>query len=185
MFSGQHFLEHFPLDAVAPESVGVGFVLRPGGFLPVDLHGAIAGEIHFLLQDRFHLAHAVFHPLPVEIENLESRLGIAEQDVVVEGGAVAADEEIDVLLGEEKPVVVQPLEVVFQEQPRDAVIELLLGIVPLHEELTHGNLDLPGIGLIRGDPHHGENEEGGQRQPEETQRLHYEMYPMEGQRERS
>ena len=155
----QRLLKHLALDAVPPDAVGVRFVLRPRSFFPVEFDQPVAREFKLLFEQLFHLRDALLDALFVEIEDHECRVGIREGDVGMERLAVFRGEGVDVLLSEVEPVVVEPFEVVLEEDLGDLAVELLAAVVALLEEAAHRDGNLPRIGLVGSDADEGKNEE--------------------------
>ena len=111
----QIFLKQLVRDPSAPEFIGLGFIFRPGRFLPAQVDGVVRLEIHRLLEQFLDLGHPIVDPLLVEIEDLVGRLQVAEQNIVIERGAVFRGERVDILLGEEKMAEIEKLEIASSE----------------------------------------------------------------------
>ena len=144
---GQFFLEQFVLDPLAPEIVGLRFVLRPGRLLPAEEDGFVRLEIHRLLEQFLDFLHPVFHPFLENGENIVGRLEVAEQDIVVERGGVFGGESVDVLLGEKEMAEIEHLEVTGEQLARDLVVQRMMSVVAFLEQTPDGEADLLGIRL--------------------------------------
>ena len=171
----QGLLEQLALEAIAPELVGVGLVLGPRGLLAVQLDRAVARELEFVAREaRLDLRDAILDALLVEVVDLVRGVGIPEENIVIERGAVAAGEGVDVLLGEEEAGVIERLDVVLQQGAGDAVVELLARVVALLQELANGDFDLPRVRRLGrlARRQKGEREGEGEGEPAKTEELH-------------
>ena len=108
--------------------------------------------------------------------NLERRLGVAEEHIVAQRAAILRGEKIHVLLREVEVVVVETLQVVLEEKRRDLFVELLATEMPLFEQPPDGDFDLRGIGLVARFAGGRERGEQGERETEETEIFHGEVW---------
>jgi hypothetical protein len=115
-------LEELVRHAPAPDRIGLGFVFRPDSFLAAELDRLIAFELHRLLDELFDFRDALINALLVKLVDFISRLEIAEQNVVVDRGAVLRVKRVDILLREEKMAEIEQLEISAKELLRDLVI---------------------------------------------------------------
>ena len=146
---GQLLLQELVLDPLAPKIIGLGFVLRPGRFLPAEEDGFVGLEINRLLDQFLDLLDPIFHPFLENGENLVRRLEVPEQDVVVESGGVFRGESVDILLGEKEMAEIEDLEVAGEQFARNLVVQRMMRVVALLEEASDREADLLGIRLCQ------------------------------------
>jgi len=84
----------------------------------------------------------------IDIENSEGRIGVAQENIVIQRVAKLGGKKINVLLREVEMIIIESLEVILEEALGDLLVQLHAAVVPLLEQPPDGDFDLPRIGRI-------------------------------------